>query len=103
MRRQTAFTHVYVQAAAGDAGGAIGAAFALHQRLGGKRQFVMDHAYWGPHFAQSEIDALLADRRSDIEAAGCIVETVANEAELCRRTADEIRLSVERWKERFGE
>ena len=63
VRRQTDFTHVYVQAAAGDAGGAIGAAFALHQRLGGKRQFVMDHAYWGPHYAQGEIDVLLADRR----------------------------------------
>ena len=50
VRRQTPFRRVYVQAAAGDAGGAIGAAFALWHKLGGNRSFVMDHAYWGPAF-----------------------------------------------------
>jgi predicted NodU family carbamoyl transferase len=48
VRRVTPFRRVYVQSAAGDAGGAIGAAFALWQGLGGARSFVMDHAYWGP-------------------------------------------------------
>ena len=33
----TPFRRVYVQAAAGDAGGAIGAAFAVWHQLGGKR------------------------------------------------------------------
>jgi len=83
----TPFTHVYVQSAAGDAGGAIGAAFALHQKLGGKRQFVMDHAYWGPHYGNDEIAALLAERRADIEGAACHFERIADEGELCRRTA----------------
>ena len=50
VRRLTPFRRVYVQSAAGDAGGAIGAAFALWHQLGGKRSFVMDHAYWGPEF-----------------------------------------------------
>ena len=90
VRRQTAFRRVYVQAAAGDAGGAIGAAFALWHKLGGNRSFVMDHAYWGPHFKTAEIAQLLQEKRSDIESAECVVEEIADEAELCRRTAAEI-------------
>src|SRR5262245_29935042 len=50
IRRKTPFRRVYVQSAAGDAGGAIGSAFAVWHKLGGKRSFVMDHAYWGPAF-----------------------------------------------------
>ena len=37
VRRMTPFRRVYVQSAAGDAGGAIGAAFAVWHRLGGAR------------------------------------------------------------------
>ena len=37
VRRKTPFRRVYVQSAAGDAGGAIGAAFAVWHRLGGAR------------------------------------------------------------------
>jgi carbamoyltransferase len=54
----TPFENVYVQPAAGDAGLSVGAAFAVHhQILGNPRQFVMDHAYWGPRFSPSEIRA----------------------------------------------
>ena len=61
VRRKTPFRRVYVQAAAGDAGGAIGSAFAIWHKLGGKRTFVMDHAYWGPAFGAEDIAQLLAD------------------------------------------
>ena len=87
VRRMTPFRRVYVQSAAGDAGGAIGAAFVVWHKLGGARSFVMDHAYWGPQFGSGEIDALIAARKSEIDAAGCSVEDIADEAELCRRTA----------------
>lgn len=87
VRRMTPFRRVYVQAAAGDAGGAIGAAFALWHRLGGERSFVMEHAYWGPRFADQEIDHLVAGRQAEIVRAGCTVETIADEAGLCGRTA----------------
>jgi len=70
IRRTTAFRRVYVQPAAGDAGGAIGAAFALWHRLGGERGFIMDHAYWGPSFRGEEVAALLAAQRAQIMAAG---------------------------------
>jgi carbamoyltransferase len=90
IRRLTPFRRVYVQAAAGDAGGAIGAAFAVWHRLGGGRGFVMDHAYWGPCFSQAEITALLAERRQEIVAANCTVETLADEEALCRRAAEAV-------------
>ena len=60
VRRVTPFRRVYVQAAAGDAGGAIGAAFAVWHKLGGERSFVMDHAYWGPEFGPDDIAELLS-------------------------------------------
>lgn len=88
VRRQTKFKRVYVQSAAGDAGGAIGAAFAVHHQQGGARSFVMDHAYWGPHYSAEEVGAAVAARRADIEAAGCDTVMVNDEAELCRRTAE---------------
>jgi carbamoyltransferase len=87
VRRMTPFQRVYVQSAAGDAGGAIGAAFAVWHKLGGHRSFVMDHAYWGPQFRSGDIKALISARHSEIASAGCMVEEVLDEAELCRRTA----------------
>ena len=90
VRRVTPFQRVYVQAAAGDAGGAIGAAFAVWHKLGGARSFVMDHAYWGPQFGRDDIAGLLSAHKSDISQAGCIVEEISDELALCRRTATAI-------------
>ena len=87
VRRMTPFRRVYVQSAAGDAGGAIGAAFAVWHNLGGARSFVMDHAYWGPQFGAGEIEALIRARQSELDKAGCSIENIADEDELCRRTA----------------
>ncbi len=88
VRRRTPFTRVYVQSAAGDAGGGLGAAFAVWHELGaGGPRFEMTHAYWGPASSREEIDACVRDHRGEIDAAGCAVEAVADEAELCRRTA----------------
>jgi len=85
IRRVTPFRRVYVQAAPGDAGGAIGAAYTVWHKLSGARSFVMDHAYWGPAFDNSEIASLIKTRRADL--TGCIVNTVECEPELCRRAA----------------
>jgi carbamoyltransferase len=87
VRRITPFQRVYVQAAAGDAGGAIGAAFAVWHQVDGERSFVMDHAYWGPQFSSGNIRALIASRGSELDEAGCSVENISNDGELCRRTA----------------
>ena len=87
VRRLTPFRRVYVQPAAGDAGGAIGAAFAVWHKLGGNRTCVMDHAFWGPEFGDAEIAQLLAKQQSDLSVAGCTIETISDETALCRRAA----------------
>jgi carbamoyltransferase len=84
----TPFKRVYIQSAAGDAGGAIGAAFSVwSQMAGSKRSFVMSHAYWGPHFDSDEIERLLDARREDLKDQGCSTELVTDESVLCERTA----------------
>lgn len=88
--RNTPFRRVYVQSAAGDAGGAIGAAFAVWHQLGGRRAFVMDHAYWGPQFGDADIEALLTRARPALEGQGCTIEPVSDEGALCEQTAQSI-------------
>ena len=85
------FRDVYIQAAAGDAGGAIGAAYWVwNQELGEARSFVMDHAYWGPAYSDAEIDAAIAARQTELEAARCALHREESEPELCRRTAERV-------------
>lgn len=88
--RNTPFKQVYIQSAAGDAGGAIGAAFAVWHKLGGKRGFVMNHAYWGPHFSDDEIGERLTANADELRKHGCSVDRIDDEGELCRKTAEAI-------------
>src|SRR5205085_10037113 len=90
IRRVTPFRRVYVQSAAGDAGGAIGAGFAVWHQLGGARSFVMDHAYWGPEFAPRDIDAAIQARRTEIDAIGCKIGEISDERELSRQVASAV-------------
>ncbi|HEX5281406.1 MAG TPA: carbamoyltransferase C-terminal domain-containing protein [Micropepsaceae bacterium] len=87
VRRRTKFQRVYVQSAAGDAGGAIGAAFAVWHKLGGQRGFVMDHSYWGPQFSSAQIDQVVSARRGELDGQNCSVELIADTNLLCQRTA----------------
>jgi carbamoyltransferase len=62
--REGPFKNLWVQPAAGDAGGALGAALFAHSIILGKpRAFQMDHAFWGPQFSDEEIRAFLDARR----------------------------------------
>jgi carbamoyltransferase len=81
------FKEVYVQSAAGDAGGAIGAAAYVSSRVLRKRPAPMLHASWGPSFDRAAIEQELARQRAALDAAGCRIEWLADEAELYRRTA----------------
>ena len=87
---QTPFKRVYVQSAAGDAGGAIGAAYSVWHSLGGARGPTMTHASLGPSFDDLAIATLLADHAEAIAAAGCRVRRVADEEELCSLAAEAI-------------
>lgn len=87
----TPFARSYIQSAAGDAGGAIGAAYTVWQRETGQRAAEpMTHAYWGPAFDDDAIRAALDADAAALRAAGCSVEKMADEAALCRRTAEAI-------------
>ena len=67
--RRTPFRRVYVQAAAGDAGGAIGAALSVHvANRPGVKPAPMEHAYWGPEYTDGEMDALLGKRSADLRS-----------------------------------
>lgn len=53
--RETPFTEVFIQPAAGDAGGALGAAlWAYHALLQKPRKFIMDHTYWGQAYSDGD-------------------------------------------------
>jgi len=55
IQRESAFSQLFVQPAANDAGGALGSAlYALHHKLGRPRRWQMHHAYWGPAFSAGE-------------------------------------------------
>jgi len=86
------FKKVYIQSAAGDAGGAIGAAFVVHYQLNPEagRDFIMEHAYFGSHFSDEELRTEIEGLRTELEAEGCVVERIEDEAELCRRTAQAV-------------
>ncbi len=64
--RAGAFKNVWVQPAAGDAGGAVGAALAVwHQFLGRERRMngasdLMEGAFLGPAYAQADVESRLA-------------------------------------------
>lgn len=58
--REGPFEEVYIQPAAGDAGGAIGAAlYAYHVIFGHPRKFVMEHAYWGAEYPERDMVAAI--------------------------------------------
>jgi len=85
---RTPFSDVYVQPAAGDAGLSVGAAYYVyHQILGRPRNFVMDHAYWGPQFTPEAIRQAL--NSSEAAASGCSIKQYPSE-EVARVTAEHI-------------
>lgn len=69
--RESEFDDIFIQPAAGDSGGAIGAAlYVYHSLLGKKRQFTMEHAYLGPEFRQAEIETFLKDNHIPFQSFG---------------------------------
>jgi carbamoyltransferase len=62
--QETDFENIYIQPAAGDAGGAVGAAFYLYNTvLNQPRSFVMEHAYWGEDYSEVKIHEFLTENQ----------------------------------------
>ena len=88
---KTPFREVYIQAAAGDAGGALGAAYYVwNQILCNKRDFVMDTAYWGPQYTEVEVKGEIERKNDELKKTDCVIERINDETELCRKTAKSI-------------
>jgi carbamoyltransferase len=91
---KTPFKKIYVQAAAGDAGGAIGAALMTWYKVGGeqakKRGATHNHAYWGPSFTNDYISSLLKSQKDRIEKENCKIDNIPKISELTKLVAAEI-------------
>lgn len=60
---ETSFHDVFVQPAAGDAGGAVGAAFYIYNTiLGNRRVYRMNHVFLGPEYSDDQIETLLREK-----------------------------------------
>ncbi len=82
--RDMAFEKIWIQPASGDAGGALGATFAVwHQELGNPRNVnstdSMNGSYLGPHYSQEYIE-------QELMRCGAIYETLS-EDEMLEKTS----------------
>ena len=102
VRRMSPFKDLYIQSAAGDAGGAIGAALVVHQSTVNHSKppqttanapagrFFMSHAYYGPHFSEADYRDLLETERERLDEEKCTITEFQNKDNLCRATAQAI-------------
>jgi len=86
------FREVFIQPAAGDAGGAIGAALTVYHESGGKERLPrMEHANLGPHYSEEYISGLLAKTPKLSDGGGGFrVRRYDDDGELCRQVAERI-------------
>jgi len=79
--REGSFKDIFIQPAAGDAGGAVGvAALIWNSLLGNPRTFVWPHAYWGPAYTDEDVRRVLDEARVPYKSY--------DRAELLRTTAE---------------
>jgi carbamoyltransferase len=86
------FREVFIQPAAGDAGGALGAALTVYHESGRKERVPrMEHANLGPHYSGEYISGLLA-KTPELSGGGggFRVRRFADDGELCRQVAERI-------------
>lgn len=83
--RETPIREVFIQPAAGDGGGALGAAlYAYHCALGQPRRFLMRHAYWGQEFDVAAVNDFA-------RTCGLPYQTYGREEDLLDATVEELR------------
>jgi carbamoyltransferase len=79
------FEQIYIQPAAGDGGGALGAAlYGYHCVLGRPRGLVLNHAYWGEQHCSSKIESFLSESNIPYECFD-------NEEDLIGRVVDALQ------------
>ena len=89
--RNSPYEKIYIQSAAGDAGGAIGAAYIVASENNEiKDKFHMNHAFYGPSFSNNYHEKLLKDESSGLNNKIFNLKKISDEDELCRATAEAI-------------
>ncbi|MBO6702618.1 MAG: hypothetical protein JJ921_09755 [Pseudomonadales bacterium] len=83
IRLNTPFEKIYIQPAAGDAGGAVGAALVAAANLGSGQFRPMRHAYLGPSFSTDEIGMVIEQE----DMSGFNVTQIEDSSELCEKVA----------------
>jgi carbamoyltransferase len=82
--RETPIEELFIQPAAGDSGGALGAAlYAYHALLGKPRSYVMEHAYLGKEYTNGEIKEFLDSNNIDYKY-------FSDEEKLLNRVVDDL-------------
>ena len=86
------FREVFIQPAAGDAGGALGAALSVYHESGRNGRLPrMEHANLGPHYSEEYISGLLAKTPELSDGGGGFrVRRYEDDGELCRQVAERI-------------
>jgi len=85
---QSDFQNSYIQAAAGDAGGAIGAAMIAGQRNGLDVRAPMQHAYWGPQYSNDEINTTVNKNADRFKHEECTIMQAENDTQLYQTVVD---------------
>ncbi len=82
--QETPFEEIYIQPAAGDDGGSLGAAlWAYHSVLGHPRKMVMKNAYWGEEYDDGQI-------REFLESKAISYEYFSNDDKLLDQVAESL-------------
>ncbi len=82
--REAPFEEVWIQPAAGDSGGALGAAlYVYHVLLGKPRKFVQEHNYWGQGYTPDEVKAAL-------DRAAVPYQQIDDQEELAKLMVDDL-------------
>jgi len=80
--KETPFENIFIQPAAGDAGGALGAALYLDKIINKKStRFVMKHPYWGKEYDNRKIE-------NSLKKENITYKKLKNESELIRQALD---------------
>lgn len=84
---RTPFKAMYLPAAAGDAGGAVGAALYVSEEIGQKAERPIMGAYLGPGFTSAQIGEALSEVGSELHAANAVITEYASSEEVAEVVA----------------
>ena len=91
IKKFTPFKKVYIQPAAGDAGGALGAAYTTwHKILKKEKKFTMKHASWGNSYTNDQISLVIDKEKNRLENQSCEVSYFEKDNILTEKIAKEI-------------